>query len=67
MLPMAKGKKKPKLRMVCAACSSEQVTREAWAEWNVEVQGWQLGALFDYAFCLRCQTPTHIEERLLGG
>ncbi|HSG34879.1 MAG TPA: hypothetical protein VLA37_10115 [Sphingomonadaceae bacterium] len=52
--------------MVCAACSSEQVTREARAEWNIAAQAWQLAALSDIAFCHRCRMATHIEERPLA-
>lgn len=59
--------KKDRLRMVCAACSSEQVTRDAWAEWNIEAQDWQLAAVFDFAHCHRCQATTHIEARPLAG
>jgi hypothetical protein len=52
----------PRLRMVCGKCRSDEVTRDAWAEWNLEAQSWGLGALFDYAFCHRCQASTRIEE-----
>ena len=48
--------------MICEDCGSEEVTRDAWAEWSVEAQGWVLGAVFDYAFCHRCQGSTHIKE-----
>jgi len=53
--------------MVCAACSSEQVTRDAWAEWNVELQAWQLSAVFEFSFCHRCQSSTHLEERAMAA
>lgn len=51
--------------MVCAQCGSTQVTRDAWAEWSVDEQDWQLGAVFDYAFCHRCERSTRIEEKSL--
>lgn len=62
---MAEHKEKPRVRMVCADCGSEQVTRDAWAEWNAELRAWQLGAVFDYAYCHRCQRSARIEERRL--
>ena len=49
--------------MVCGACGSEQVVRDAWAEWNAELQAWQLGAVFDHAWCHRCQRSARIAER----
>ena len=49
------------VRMVCGKCSSEQVTRDAWAEWDAAIQQWVLGALFDYAYCHRCQAPARID------
>jgi len=50
------------VRMVCEDCGSEEVTRDAWAEWNVATQDWGLGAVFDYAYCHRCQRDARIEE-----
>ncbi|MDR2856550.1 MAG: hypothetical protein LBV50_01730 [Novosphingobium sp.] len=48
------------VRMVCGKCRSEQVTRDAWAEWNPAGQQWVLGAVFDYAYCHRCQGPAPV-------
>jgi hypothetical protein len=56
-----------RLRMVCAGCSSEEVTRYGWAEWSIDLQEWRIGALFDSAFCHRCRGSTHIEPRPLAG
>lgn len=63
---MPRKKEELKLRMVCEDCGSEEVTRDAWAQWNVEMQDWELGAVFDYAYCHRCQRDAHIEERPLA-
>lgn len=59
---MSKVRKAPKLQMVCEECRSELVTRDAWAEWDVETQNWVLGAVYDYAYCHKCEGDTHIEE-----
>ncbi len=48
--------------MVCETCRSEDVTRDAWAAWDAEQQDWVLGAVFDYAYCHKCQGDAHIEE-----
>jgi hypothetical protein len=59
---MPERKEEPKVQMVCEHCGSEEVTRDAWAQWNAETQDWELGAVFDYAYCHRCQRDAHIEE-----
>jgi len=48
--------------MACEECGSTLVTRDAWAEWNLDAQDWELGAIYDYAFCHKCERETHIEE-----
>jgi hypothetical protein len=49
------------IRMVCHECGCEEVTRDAWAEWDAGAQEWVLGAVFDYAYCHKCDHSTHIE------
>lgn len=51
--------------MVCDECGSTHVTRDAWAEWDEDTQDWVLGAVYDHAFCHRCQAETNIEEQAL--
>lgn len=48
--------------VVCGTCGSNSVTRDAWAEWDVETQDWVLGAIYDYAFCHSCQEESRLEE-----
>lgn len=48
--------------MVCSSCSSDLVTRDAWAEWDVEQQDWVLGAAYDYTFCHKCEAETRLVE-----
>lgn len=50
------------ITFVCETCGSDTVTRDAWAEWDVEAQEWVLGAAYDYAFCHACQEGTHLRE-----
>lgn len=46
----------PTRTFVCRRCGSDQVVRDAWACWSVEDQEWELGEVFDYAFCMTCET-----------
>jgi hypothetical protein len=59
---MTDAGKEPRIQMVCEECGSTLVTRDAWAEWNVDAQDWELGAIYDYAFCHKCERETNIEE-----
>lgn len=49
--------------MICAACGSPDVAREAWATWDVAHQRWVLGELFDHVFCHGCHRRVTIEEQ----
>jgi type II secretory ATPase GspE/PulE/Tfp pilus assembly ATPase PilB-like protein len=59
---MAAQRKAPKVRMVCEKCRSEEVTRDAWAEWGADEQKWVLGTVYDHTFCHNCQERTHIKQ-----
>lgn len=48
--------------MVCNACGSDEVSRDAWADWDVKNQQWVLGAVFDYAHCHKCDGETRLVE-----
>ena len=47
---------------VCSLCGGNSVTRDAWAEWDLEEQDWVLGTVYDYAFCHDCQKETRLKE-----
>jgi Zn finger protein HypA/HybF involved in hydrogenase expression len=47
---------------LCEKCGSDQVTLDAWAEWNVEQQLWVLGATYDQTYCHKCDGETHLVE-----
>lgn len=40
---------------VCSACGSEDVTKDAWAEWDIEKQDWVLQNVYDDTFCQTCE------------
>jgi hypothetical protein len=54
--------KERKIRIVCGACGSEDVSRDAWGDWDVDIQRWELRTVFDYAHCHRCDCETRLEE-----
>lgn len=47
---------------ICRSCGSDHVTRDAWAQWDVERQGWVLGAAYDYSYCHRCEADAKLKE-----
>lgn len=51
-----------RIAIICGTCGSDLVTRDAWAEWDVEEQEWVLGAAYDYAFCHKCECETRLVE-----
>lgn len=50
-----------KLRMKCATCGSDNVVRDAWAEWCEVTQQWDLQNVFDYAWCIDCDGEARVE------
>jgi hypothetical protein len=48
--------------MVCNVCGSDEVSRDAWANWDVKNQEWELGAVFDDAYCHKCECETRLIE-----
>lgn len=53
----------PMVRMVCGTCGSDDVRADAYAEWNEELQQWEVSAVFDKgAVCEPCGGETRIEE-----
>jgi hypothetical protein len=59
---MTQDKEAPKIRIVCGTCGSEDVSRDAWGDWDVERQRWELRTVFDYAHCHACDCETRLEE-----
>ena len=50
------------INIVCGACGSADVMRDAWAEWSEENQSWELGAVFDAGFCGDCDGEATLKE-----
>lgn len=50
----------PRVIYACERCGGIAVTRDAWAEWDVDAQGWVLSETFDFAFCHQCHRETQL-------
>jgi alpha-D-ribose 1-methylphosphonate 5-phosphate C-P lyase len=48
--------------MVCSRCGSDDVSRDAWADWDTGKQMWVLRCAFDTAHCHKCDGETSITE-----
>ena len=44
----------------CEDCGSDQVSRDANADWDPETQQWVLGAVYDAGFCHKCETERNL-------
>ena len=49
----------------CATCNSENVKRDAHAEWNPELQIWELSNTYDDFFCDDCGHDVSTYERAI--
>ena len=47
-----------RVNKVCGLCASKEVVRDAWAEWDTELQAWVLKTFFDSGFCESCETTS---------
>ena len=57
----------PPITINCATCGSENVRRDASAEWNAELQMWEIVTLYDNADCDECGSETNLVEMQLKG
>lgn len=62
---MAEGGKR--VAFVCGTCGSDDVSRDAWADWDTRTQQWVLRCAFDYAYCHRCASETRLVEVQLNA
>jgi hypothetical protein len=47
---------------VCNVCGGNDVSRDAWADWDAGAQLWELRTAFDYAHCHTCEGETRLVE-----
>ena len=53
---------KPKVKMVCSWCGSDDVTRDGLLRWSVEEQKWEVSCELDNADCNKCGGEASLEE-----
>lgn len=53
-----------KINIVCKKCGSNEVFKDAYAEWDPEKQQWVLHAVYDYTTCNQCGTADAAKEVL---
>ena len=54
-----------KIDIICGTCGGNNVSRDAWADWDAATQQWVLGAVFDYGHCHDCDGESRLEEVVL--
>jgi hypothetical protein len=62
---MVEDAKRLKVQFLCGNCGSTKVSRDAWGDWDVRMQRWDLRCVFDYAHCHDCDGETWLTEALL--
>lgn len=54
------------IAILCRTCGSDHVSRDAWADWDIQTQQWVLGSVFDAGFCHRCERESGLAELVLN-
>lgn len=62
--PLAPDVSGPPIKIVCGGCGSANVRRDAYAEWDPDIQKWMLGVVFDAGICEDCGYDSLAEELL---
>jgi len=58
----ADERKTSKIQVLCKHCGSTNISRDAWSNWNVDGQQWELRTVFDHAHCHECDGETTLVE-----
>ena len=48
----------PDVDITCANCGGNNVLKDAYASWNVELQQWELSTVFDHTVCDDCDSTS---------
>ena len=51
------------IRMICRNCGSEDVLADAWTVWSTAEQRWEIGEVFEFGHCNRCNGEARIVPR----
>ena len=52
-----------RVEKVCETCGSDRVLVDAYAEWDVDTQQWELAHTYGYSFCKDCDGETTIVDQ----
>ena len=55
----------PDVTIHCGDCGGENVRKDAYAEWNAELQQWELSAIFDHTVCDDCGSEDSAIEKVI--
>ncbi len=55
----------PDVTIHCSSCGGENVRKDAYAEWNSELQQWELSAVFDHTVCDDCGSECSAVEKAI--
>ena len=51
-----------RVKYICRVCKSDDVGRDAWTQWDMESQQWQVQNLMSESFCFKCESETILDE-----
>lgn len=51
-----------RVKQVCGTCGSEDVSCDATARWDMDMQEWQISAIHDGDYCDTCEQECRIKE-----
>lgn len=50
------------IAILCETCRSDDVSRDAWGDWNIAAQTWVLRTVFDHSYCHACDEESNLIE-----
>ncbi len=63
---MSSTSSRNRIQIVCNVCGSANVSRDAEATWDIELQRWELLTVYDNATCNKCEGEASLEEIALS-
>jgi hypothetical protein len=51
-----------RVKYICRVCKSDDVGRDAWTQWDMESQQWQVQNLMSESFCFKCDGETILDQ-----
>jgi hypothetical protein len=51
-----------RVKYICRVCKSDDVGRDAWTQWDMESQQWQIQNLMSESFCFKCDGETILDQ-----